>query len=738
MAINKRVFIFQNCLKQILFFLMMLIVMSFGNCASIRSLIRKDKTKEPDAKEKMTDKITQKAEQAINELKDATTPDNTKEKQEQLSESDSINKKKTDEFEKAVTPDSAINKQGQLPVSDHTFDDKHKFKIDCDDNLEYATDWIDLKGLNPGDQLARIKSEIDVLVKKINNKQFKLLTSKETQCLNQQWQEEKSSKNKEWFTTLFEKENAYRTNLHELNTIIQRLKDCNENQETLDQEISTLKNRISFLRQRIDQLVQWRKNLKNDLGSRLANIPISILLVARIKRGPVDLPKPLKNIMTNQMITAAVKNIIGEQVQTYSIVMNDTLIKNAVATIIGGNAQVSDTYFRDTGKVIPPNPEVYIYQIHRIEVFPFNKEKPKYPSDIKDEKHISDIYTIDSDNLVEIKGRKRYSFDDHKLSILETQFIQNQYLMSQNTNQRIEDEIKRFRKEYDDKYEAYSKDIRKLEIDLNALETKRSTKETEITGIKTELSKLGEKVKTKQAEYKQAMFEYENYYRNKMGYVNKYEQWGSQNLPYTEQLQNMAHSAYNNTDQLRKEYIKATVWMESVGKNAEVRKTIKREIQYQAETDRFKILYLTFYSDPDLSFLLNIGFEMRWRSESGLKLDTNIVVDSQNKLKWKQASNTLKSRNVPGESPGPNWRLPTFEELVLLSKIVKEQLDDSGIDIFDRLKWPKEDAPYLSSDSGLNDLNENVNKCYNFKKNIIEERYNEEGIFILWVMDIKN
>lgn len=324
---------------------------------------------------------------------------------------------------------------------------------------QFATGWIDVESLSREEQINKVAETVVALHDTLQAHGL-LSRDQPIQKLNEMWQKEKADFNKQWLSELFQKQDSYLEKLQTYNNSIQSENHKKGDIETLTKEIATFEKRIRDIEARIEENERWQENLKAVLESRLENIPISIVLVGRTQfKGS---RAEVKKIIKDHLSVAAVQEIIGSRVQSYSAIRNDNLIANFIAKTEEGNAEVSEVYFRESTKLLTEHGQnnYYVYQFHRLEVYPFSKEKPisktpeKNGSPLAETDFEVDVYIVANDSSMTHLPDKnaRSSFNELKLTPQEQEFIRSQVEIADSSNKRVEAEIQKFRWEYDDKY----------------------------------------------------------------------------------------------------------------------------------------------------------------------------------------------------------------------------------------------------------------------------------------------
>ena len=562
-------------------------------------------------------------------------------------------------------------------------------------------DWEDIRHLSTKVQFDSVASKVEECWKQLKGK--KAISAEEAQTINERWQNGKEEMNKRWFQELFDREERFHNSFRNYVEKAQQISNTENRIQLAGQRISQLEQWISFANQRIEQIEETKGKTTENLRSRLANIPMTIVAVGGIKVPPEEETSLLRTSTTNRMIMEAVKTVIGDRVLTYTEVQNNEIVRNAIAKKTEGNALVADTYYTDLYKYIEYH--TYHFQIHRIDVYPFNRGKPK-------------LYTY-AEDVPEPKRRQyeeqaKVSFDPSEVTLSKTEkdFWVSQNQMMRNANSRVEGELRDFRM----KYEA---EMDTLNRRMLAVREEIENSERDLEAAREEVKQLGEEVKVSKRDtmrrlskqYEEDKKSYKRFYAERESYVNRFEQRGAPASDKNEiqHVREMARNTFNVINELRKGYVEIFVLVEFPGlKDDPATMIVRREIKsYKPRISAFRILYLTLVTPEEggnASPLLNIAYRLIWSSQERLDLtraDERILIvnEGERRYEWRLISdeytNPYDAKSIEDEEWLPEgWRLPTYSELMSLFSYIREE-DQDG-EVFQKRGWPY--GPYLLSE----------------------------------------
>jgi hypothetical protein len=470
-----------------------------------------------------------------------------------------------------------------------------------------------------------------------------------------------------WFERLKDFEEYYRDRLEEYNGI-EREKLKRENEKAI--KINLIKGLEA--KKAIDEEENRNLNnilnivLKEELKSKLATIPKSIVLVGRIKHTEAG-EDVFSKVLMDEMMQKAVKQVNGYQIlnELYS---TEGSVSQLYEITFDGIAQITDKFYRPMKKSFKD--EMRTYKICRLDVFPFNEKEvgsvqPKETIKGDEVLYDTDVYEIKEDynKLRELPNYEETSLQDHKFKEDEIEFIKtlNQFSndLTDDYTKKIQEAVSQYKSKLQttqDKLTISSSIYKELLIDLEQEKQELENVEQKIKQLDTSL------INNYENEYKSAMLDYEEFYITKMQYVNQLHvlntyDWGK---THKEGFKNLAEKCYNAIDKnLSKKYAKNTIFKE-VNKGNKVLGLEEYTINYTYEIDSFRIISLDKYQAGDDDYMsLNLAFAIKWvcQKEGCLPTENNpILTNTQRPSTETDAENEDLPRleNTPTGGSGNN------------------------------------------------------------------------------------
>jgi len=610
------------------------------------------------------------------------------------------------------------------------------------EKLQYATDWIPIGNKSENNQKKIIQDKSLELFNAIYNATLKPLEFKQTQTLNKRWQNEKAAFNQKWLEDLFKLGDKYRNSFRLLSGTKQKIERLHRIKKEDTAQLELIIKKIDSINKQEQEIKKWQKEVNKDLKSMLANIPISIVLVGRIAFSNIkEDRKNLIEILASEMRYVAVKEVNGSRILSYSEIKDYRMVKDLIVKVNSGKAVPVDTYFQDTDKSFKTKNEgypIFIYLINRIEVYPFSESNDFTGFDINPNKTRSEIFTLSNneESLKKFGSGEITSFASHKFAPQEKEYILSQMKIGKELNENVNPKIKEFRDDSNKKYKLYNYDLKELSEELNTFLNEKSKLEDKIKQYNINIINEEKSKVLQESDYKVMKERYEKYYKLKETYVNRYEWRYKPVIAKTPEalFKTMAENAYKIKNEVQQENVKISVWVETDNSGTTFKTFKKKDISYKPNIESFRILYLTYYTDPDLISMLNIAFKVKWKKKLNMSLEIfeQELVDTFNQLVWRQESpETTSYRRYKSQKPsGENWRLPSIYELQSL----KEQIEKYKINVFSRLNWPNEiEIPYLSSQTFRDKNGQTLFHSYNFLNKSITKVDSGSEIYILWV-----
>jgi len=231
--------------------------------------------------------------------------------------------------------------------------------------VKYGTDWIDISTQIEDEQKKIIKNKVLELYDQIYNREIDRIDLSKAKEIDKLWQKEKEKLDQEW------KDNE--SKLHKRVTETSKRLNNYEIAQMKD-ERKTIQSQLDEMKKQMNVLLKQQKDNKKMLKKRLSQIPFNILLLGRIECFDTDDTKLLTNILKQEMLNSAIREINGTQILTDFEDKNTNKDLKKRIIVEKGTAVI-----RDISKVTMSMKQIetektnsiYIYLIHRIEVYPF-------------------------------------------------------------------------------------------------------------------------------------------------------------------------------------------------------------------------------------------------------------------------------------------------------------------------------------------------------------------------------
>lgn len=622
---------------------------------------------------------------------------------------------------------------------------------------EFKSDWIEIGGLTSIKQIERINLEIESLWQKwVKNEYY--INENNIKYIDSLWQETKSNEAIAYINQLLNKEKNFRESFQ---SYIYNRRNyeyaCNQI-EKLHGEISTLENQVRLLKDDIELNYQMKRMNKENFKTRLSNIPFSIVVIGRMWMIKIA-PSEIKNSLTNEMIRASVKEIIGARVNSLDIVVNNEIVHQSISEITQGNAQVSDSYFRDIikpfgGGVGGTMRKNYTFQVHRIDVFPFNDAAPQLWGENKAiERQINadiNIYFVDGVNRLAEPGipNSFLSLDSLKLTQDEIQvFIATLVDLKNKNNSRIESKIEDITEKFNFEECKIDSSIKDINAKIDSIKSQITGKGQLINGLSLDTLRYNELEDSLYNIYKNDMEDYKKAYSNKITLVNKFEVkiFEIDNIE-VETLKKMALNTFKFLNQIIKTKSE-TILEISKGVDQYDISLNTRDVEYLRNINHFKVLYLLQQEDISSNqfFILNIAYKINYTTKSEARIDeqNNSFICLGLALEWKAIDMdnlySYLTRNTAPKPAGDGWRLPNQKELNNLYGVIDRYNDIylEGDDVFSILNWKRD---YYITNEGFLDNLSGQSKIRTFNFNTAEKIVIQPGDSapIIWVREINS
>ncbi len=481
------------------------------------------------------------------------------------------------------------------------------------------------------------KQKLEVVKKEVENqfnilkdssKLFELPYHKITK-INQFWLDRIKFQQYDWFEELKSKESYYRDRVDEYNNLlIGKIKLLNES-EIINNEINGIRKKISILQQDKERLNYLKQNgLGQELKSRLRTIPKSILLIGRIKHDEKVEKKTLLDKLKDKMIKEAIGQVNGRSILNKKYIEQEEIIQLFEVTS-EGIAQISNKFYKPI--TISFNDGQRTYEICRIEVSPFDEKEIKNDQIIEQKNNDSVFYDIDvyqtsfndDSTLLKLPNYNKEKIDNHKFKEDELKFIKQENKFSTSLNIAYNDKIKSAITWYNKEKEKTLKKInnnegllKQLLIDIDLKQKDSISNILDLETIDLESKKNYEK------EIKNSKNEYENFYKNKLQYINNLRVINTEILSadqtYKYGYNKLAEECFKSvSENLTKGYFKTTIYKEVTNNNTLVgfREDV---VNYEPIIESFRIITLGNYYEPgknkrNANLSLNMAFVIKWK-----------------------------------------------------------------------------------------------------------------------------
>lgn len=625
-------------------------------------------------------------------------------------------------------------------------------------------DFIEVSSSNLEEQIKEIKAHIGETFDSIQ-KQNKLRSEYQfIQQENEKWLRQKAGDKFEWFATLKEKESnflKYLEEYKELNRQIQRLRD---EREIASDEIDHFDTKIDHENKKleiIDTIISQR--LKEELLSKLATIPQSIVLVGRIRSESGVSGSRLSEALFEKMQDHAIEKINGANYLNKIVNANGEVLELGEKTI-RGRAEFADNYYKDLRRI--PNDvlvESYQYKILRIEVYPFDRKKNKKSAQstnsikVFNQKELDTLRNLDID-IFEVRNKSLYNIVDnamspyaiHKFSKQEIDYIIKQKgLSNELNNSTYLSQINKTADNFNRKLEEKRKEREKILEEIKLQEGHKAKKQQKLEILKANLENLEQiDIYQKKKDYEQAKLEYENHYESKYSLTNKLTIKREDDS--AEEISSLRDIFVSLIDENFKvvtdprENISETTIYKVFNEEVDSLFYKKEVINIKPQLEAFKILSLNIYvpeeENSPLSYIaLNVAYKIKGKVVSPMIFEDSCdcIVDSEYHLQWKVTNDLIsyRSRNAP-----EGYRLPTAKELTRFFDEV-EVARQNDKDIFgERFNWPEADegVVFLTQDSKLDDQNNRQFKVlamkgelgYQYESNYIDAYEEAYAIYV--------
>jgi len=647
-----------------------------------------------------------------------------------------------------MVPDAGIDTESSMIITktvleNNSISDEYSYN-----ESDFASPWIEFESNIAEEQKKEIKAYIEnnffETIDNIENIKKEFINEKKYKdiiALNRSWMMENSLKDSDWLEELKTKEATYFDTLYKYNEVTRDLASDRLKLQTFKSTADNLKqqkeNEISNL-EIIDNIIDFV--LVDEIESRLATIPQSIVLVGKISYANSDFDK-IKLFLSDYM-----KDLARVKIKGFNVLKNklsyssehERRILELFEIGFDGHAQTIDTFYKDLMKR-DVNTNEYIYLIHRIEVFPFKESTGLAMVEDGNVSILSDIpknvYGVNQVNLYEMTTNETVTFDSLNITDEDTKaYILSQKKFSDDRNKQYNNKINEVIKTYKEKLSKNYQKKEKIKVKVTNLEKQINEVEVKIKSLDDEIAIYRSNVSVDESNqnlynrYITAKDSYERFYKTRIGVVNKlvYKVKNSTlhvtDLFYKQDYdQGYVDDIFSVRGDLEKNDKEISIYLEYKESGASEFSYKKKQARFKPAFKYFRILSIGANSEAELTHSLNIAFKVDWDFISPLcfSLQPPRIIDIDKQTQWLFLDSTLNPSS-PQEYysnlddqlkfyKDEGWRLPTYEELML----IKGQLASEkrvGNDIFEKLDWQP-------SDVDLIDCNILTDKSYNDRGN---------------------
>ncbi|MBM4166725.1 MAG: hypothetical protein FJ218_07415 [Ignavibacteria bacterium] len=598
--------------------------------------------------------------------------------------------------------------------------------------VNYLTNWISLEHIGKKERLSLIQEIVAESSRHVLKR--KKLDFNQTEKLNRQWEFDRKSLNNKWLDDFLMKEGKFKESSEQLDSLRQAFQEAKIKISNLQQDESSIRKNIELYEKRIDNLLSTITKLDNEYESRLAKISYSICIISRVKIEQDEPIDSLRILLQNAAIEKAIKEIKGVEVQKMTIINKDSIISNIISKKEQALTRISD----NLEKFQLIDDQMTHTQIFRIGVFPFEKYAIKKA--IMENEQLTSLNKYKQSVEVSVAKDDETFFSQLKLKKVEIKFIQSQHQSVIDNNRKVEERIVMYKKDYDQKKQKTLLSLGRFRDIKDSLKVMLENRSKEIINENLRTQDIEKARTTFDSEYLSSKTNYENFWKNKIEYVNKNKQSQLGNIPTTQadHFRKLAEETYSAEKELKND-LSTSVILTVGSENAEteIRKISSREVKYTPEVIAFKILYLTIANIEDDAYgLLNIAYKIRWTPIGTLlSMIKDTLIDPQHNKIWLYRPSEVTSPRYVDENQPPGFRLPTLQELTDLSKHRDEYLDEKNEDVFILLKCDVE-APFLTNEQ-IQDGYSNYYKGYDFISNSETKENEVSAVNLFWVKDVK-
>ncbi len=617
--------------------------------------------------------------------------------------------------------------------------------INNDSNLYYS-DWISLAGLPFKTQKVIV---LDLTEKYINAIEMQCqdnyiwFTENQVNKIDLEWDSFKNRQSNETIKNNIKLENDYTNSIHRLVVSLLELSYLEEEIAILQTDMTNIKVRIDFYEENKSEFIQLIEERKSDFKYRIENIPLYTLAISKYRINSQDIIGNIYQSISHAMFEYTGDYQYPQRIQKLNTSINDSTIDDILLIEKEYFGRVSDTY-----DFIKVREGIYLYIINTFELYPFVNKKDNYlmrQSDLSNWRDVINpdritIYLIDIDSLINYntfqaeKSIEQF-INDENFSDDEGKYLITQNEINKKTNNRfnavLSEDFKEIGNYYEEEINEIVYNIFKYNQQKDSLEKILNEKVNIFNVKKIEVRDLKSNFHIVKGQYNSAI-------KERVTYANKVisADFNITEINQIEMISNMVGQTFLFIDQLKESGLKATLINEYgvEGLDTDEIDTLESIITLVPKIEAFRLLYLTLKERPGKPIAaINVGYKLQWNILPKLfsyKEETKILVDLQQKYRWKIWGDLITYRNVNSilDSLSGGWQIPDFKNISSLMDTNLEFEVYNDISIFDKIEWEIDpEYPYVLISYG----DENKTTAFDLilKKQV--DLYEEEPVHLL-------
>jgi hypothetical protein len=494
-------------------------------------------------------------------------------------------------------------------------------------NMSLTESWIELpQNMNETEKINIIKDEVRKLYDKKNkNGNQSIQNTNNLHKTNDSWHIATKLYFSNWRDTL----NKLQSNLthaqSSLNLLLDSLYSLKIAKTKSEARIKELYDAIEIEKKKLSRAESKIKDNKNDIRSKLASIPKSIILVGRIERDEELQFKDNQRILNNAMLNKAELIVKGQTVIDTKDINNSTLLSlgENFFSILECISTIEESSPESNTKNISNRQSEtvqYIYSILRIEVYR-NAEPRSETTNLVEQISSQHIEIWDPDSLSE------EVYSNLKLNENEKDFIKKQQKFIEYMNPKHSLEKEKAINEFIKTSKSLDNEINKITNQINKLINDTIHEKRKLNGYINSISIINSRINEEYISFENLQKKYYNFYNKKYLFLNKKEveqaEERSDHNSTPVVFSNMAEKIYENVNDLSTRESSTVIYQNKKEKTDEDYYNynfIQRTITYNPQLEAFRIINLNTYkennpmpgagSQIDFAFL-NIAFRYK-------------------------------------------------------------------------------------------------------------------------------